>query len=91
MLFHMAESKSFCCWTFGIGTEDELSKFACRMKFFGSESKENLIYEGPIVPMEKNVQDVIGGDVGLFVGDSFIKNILNQGALKCEVQIFEKS
>jgi hypothetical protein len=66
-----------------------MNKFWCRVKFFGVESKEKVSYEGPVVSIEKPIQEIIDDDVGLVMIDSFIKRIWNNREIKCEVQIFQ--
>ncbi len=89
MLKHSIESKCFNCWVFGIGSPCEINKFWCRIKLFGVESKENVCYEGPVVSIEKPIQEVIADGVGLVVIDSFVKRIWNKLEIICEVQIFQ--
>jgi hypothetical protein len=89
MLYHTVASKCFNCWVFGIGSPCEINKFWYRIKLFGVESQENVCYEGPVVSIEKPIQEVIDEEVGLVVTDSFVKRIWNNREIKCEVQIFQ--
>jgi hypothetical protein len=51
---------------------------------------EKVSYEGPVVSIEKTIQEIIDEDVGLVVTDSFVKRIWNKREFKCEVQIFQQ-
>ena len=84
MLFHTIEPKCFYCWVFGIGSPCEMNKFWCRVKFFGVESKEKVSYEGPVVSIEKPIQEVIDDNAGLVVAYSVAKRILNKGGINCK-------
>jgi hypothetical protein len=88
MLVHTVESKCLNCWVFGIGSPCEMNKFWYRIKLFGFESQENVSYEGPVVSIEKPIQEVIADGVGLIVADSFVKRIRNKSEINCEIQIF---
>ena len=81
----------------GIGSDEDLSKYKCRIKISGKEisgkesSDTKLIYEGQIVSYEKtyNIDNV----AHFTMTDAFVKNVMKSGStkiLKCEFEVFER-
>ena len=48
--------RTFHSWVYGLGSVAELKGFRCRLKFRGK--KETLTYEGPVISVEHNPDQV---------------------------------
>jgi hypothetical protein len=83
----MDDTHCFHCWVVGLGSQEEVKKFGSRIKFYGS--KENALFEGPVISIDRSTLDVIDERIGLVLSDEFIRRIWDGNQVKYELNLFE--
>ncbi len=81
------ESGHWHLWTYGLGTQDEMSKFIVNHKLFNEVVKDNFCCTTSVVSIDKSVKDVIANEEAYILKDSNMKRIIRNEKVNYEVSI----
>lgn len=77
----------FQSWMYGLGSEEDLKGFRCKLKFKGVH--ETLTYEGPIVSIEKTLDQVTEDCLGIVISDHLARRLWDGKEIKLYVEVTE--
>jgi hypothetical protein len=81
------ESGHWHFWTYGLGTQEEMSKFTANLKLFNVVVKDNFCCTTSVVSIDKSVKDVITNEEAYILKDSNMKRIIRNETVFCELSI----
>jgi hypothetical protein len=81
------ESGQWHFWTYGLGTQEEMSKFTANLKLFNKVVKDNFCSTTSVVSIDKSVKDVIANEEAFILKDSNMKRIIRNEEVGFEVSL----
>jgi hypothetical protein len=81
------ESGHWHFWTYGLGTQEEMSKFAANLKLSNKVVKDNFCCTTSVISIDKSVKDVITNEEAFILKDSNMKRIIRNEKVGYEVSI----
>ncbi len=81
------ESGHWHFWTYGLGTQEEMSKFTANLKLFNEVVKENFSSTTSVVSIDKSVKDVITNEEAYILKESNMKRIIRNECIQCKLSL----
>ena len=69
------ESGPWHIWIYGVGSPEEMSKFAFKVRLYNAGVVTELSHTGVVISIDKSVDDVINDNDGFVVTDAGIKKL----------------
>ncbi len=81
------ESGHWHFWTYGLGTQEEMSKLIANLKFWNPNANDEVCCKTSVISIDKSVKDVINNEEAFILKDSAVKRILRNGKVHCKVSL----
>jgi hypothetical protein len=81
------ESGHWHFWTYGLGTQEEMSKFSVNLKHWNPDATDEFCCKISVVSIDKSVKDVITNEEAYILKDSNMKRIIRKGEVFYELSI----
>jgi hypothetical protein len=86
-MFIREESGHWHFWTYGLGTQEEMSKFIATMKLSNEGVTDNVCCTTSVISIDKSVKDVIANKEAFTVTDAVIGRIRRNDRVHFEVSL----
>ncbi len=81
------ESGHWHFWTYGLGTQEEMSTFIANLKLWNPDATDEFCCKISVVSIDKSVKDVITNEEAYILKDSNMKRIIRNEMIFYELSI----